>query len=141
MNSRLDELQAAVLRVRLSRLPSLTARRRALARLYRQSLGTSVPLVTERDPGHVYHLFPVLSPQRDALQNYLDANGIETLIHYPVPLSDQPALTAGRSVDCPVAARAAGELLSLPLHPRLSDTDAYRIAESVNAFQKGRALA
>ncbi len=90
VNTRLDELQAAVLRARLPLLPQWTERRRALARAYRSALAEHLP-VPERDRGHVYHLFPVRSGRRDALQAHLRAAGIETLIHYPVPLPDQPA--------------------------------------------------
>src|SRR5262245_31818903 len=67
VNSRLDEMQAAVLSARLQRLPQWTARRRELAAIYRQALPASVKTITERDPGHVYHLFPVRVPQRDVL--------------------------------------------------------------------------
>ncbi|MBI4265531.1 MAG: DegT/DnrJ/EryC1/StrS family aminotransferase [Acidobacteria bacterium] len=141
INSRLDEIQAAVLRERLSRLPRLTARRRELAAFYRRHLTDAVIPVRECDPGHVYHLFPVRSARRDALQAHLRTAGIETLIHYPVALPGQQAFAAFAPADCPVAARAARELLSLPLHPRLADADAARVADAVGAFWKGRVLA
>ena len=83
VNSRLDELQAAVLRVRLQGLAEATAVRRDLARTYRQRLGPGVAPIVERDPGHVYHLFPVRSPERDTLMAFLGERGIETLVHYP----------------------------------------------------------
>lgn len=137
VNSRLDELQAAVLRARLPQLAAWTERRRALARRYRRLLPASLDLVEHREAGHVYHLFPVRSPQRDALQAALAAAGIETLIHYPVSLPEQPAFAAAAPASCPVAADAARTLLSLPLHPRLSDADADRVIEAVGAFQKG----
>jgi dTDP-4-amino-4,6-dideoxygalactose transaminase len=93
----------------------------------------------------VYHLFVVRAHERDALQAHLAASGIETLIHYPIPLSRQPAFTqlAGRNVatppaaapaGCPAAERAADEILSLPLHPRLADTDVERICAAVELF-------
>jgi dTDP-4-amino-4,6-dideoxygalactose transaminase len=94
-----------------------------------------------RDSGHVYHLFVVRSSERDALQAHLRASGVETLIHYPVPLPRQPAFAQVKRDDCPVAARAAQEILSLPLHPRLTDTDVERVSSAVEAFQKGRILA
>ena len=139
INSRLDEMQAAILRARLPRLGAATARRRALAARYRARLAT-LATIRERDPGHVYHLFPVLAPERDALQAHLKAAGIETLIHYPVPLHRQPAF-AYAGDGCPVAERAAGELLSLPLHPRLADADVDRVTDAIDLFMKGNVLA
>jgi dTDP-4-amino-4,6-dideoxygalactose transaminase len=131
VNSRLDEMQAAILRARLERLPAWTTRRRALAARYRAGLvpivaaaaaaGRTLIVPAEQDAGHVYHLFPVLSSERDALQARLDAEGIEALIHYPVPIPRQPALASEEPADCPVAARICHELLSLPLHPDMTD--------------------
>lgn len=141
VNSRLDDLQAAVLRARLPRLPQWTMRRRALAARYRQLLPPSLRTVAERDAGHVYHLFPVLTGERSAMQAHLSAAGIETMIHYPIALTDQPAFAALASHECPVAAAAASELLSLPLSPRLTDADVTRVADAVAAFVKGHRLA
>jgi dTDP-4-amino-4,6-dideoxygalactose transaminase len=123
VNSRLDEMQAAVLRARLPFLEGWTARRRQLAAAYREALAgiTTISVPPEADPGHVYHLFPVLSPARDALQAHLKANGIETLIHYPVPIPRQPALASEAPADCPVAAGVCEQILSLPLYPRLDE--------------------
>jgi dTDP-4-amino-4,6-dideoxygalactose transaminase len=137
VNSRLDEIQAAVLRARLPRLAQLTARRRELAAHYRRLLPPAIPAVAERDAGHVYHLFPIRPANRTALQAALAAAGIETLIHYPVALADQPAFAAARRNECPVASRAVQELLSLPLHPRLLDADVEYVANAVVEFQKG----
>ena len=136
INSRLDDLQAAVLRARLPRLQGWTQRRRALAARYRTRLaGAPVELLPERDPGHVYHLFVVTTGDRDALQAHLAARGIETLIHYPVPIPRQPALLGQRPDDCPVAARMCGRILSLPLHPALRDDEVDEIAAAVHAFR------
>jgi dTDP-4-amino-4,6-dideoxygalactose transaminase len=140
VNSRLDELQAAVLRARLPRLRHWTARRRALAALYRSALPAAMP-IAERDAGHVYHLFAVRSANRDVLQAHLTHEGIETLIHYPLPLPRQRVFASDASADVPVADRAAREILSLPLHPRLSEEDVRRVASAVAAFEKGRAFA
>jgi dTDP-3-amino-3,4,6-trideoxy-alpha-D-glucose transaminase len=136
VNSRLDELQAAVLRVRLARLDQATAARRELAAVYRRRLGSGVTAIAERDSGHVYHLFPVRSARRDALMSFLAEHGIETLVHYPVPLSSQPAFARYDPQACPVAGTAAAELLSLPLNPRLSKEDVTRVAETVNQFSE-----
>jgi dTDP-4-amino-4,6-dideoxygalactose transaminase len=124
INSRLDEMQAAILRARLPRVRGWTERRRALAARYRSRLaGSPVELLAERDHGHVYHLFVVTTDEREALQAHLAARGIETLIHYPVPLPRQPALAPQNPADCPVAARLCGRILSLPLHPALRDDE------------------
>ena len=140
-NSRLDELQAAVLRARLPLLSGWTSRRRSLAAAYRRGVSETVHPPREHDAGHVYHLFVVRSADRDALQAHLRASGIETLIHYPVPLPSQPAFAGIARGECPVAARVAGEILSLPLHARLTDADVARVSAVIGAFQKGRILA
>jgi dTDP-4-amino-4,6-dideoxygalactose transaminase len=135
VNSRLDEMQAAVLRARLPFLEGWTTRRRQLGRKYRDALAdvTTVTVPPESDAGHVYHLFPVLSPARDALQAHLRSNGIETLIHYPVPIPRQPALASEAPADCPIAARVCGEVLSLPLYPQLDERAIGAIAGALAA--------
>ena len=96
VNSRLDEMQAAILRARLPLLPDWTSRRRELASQYRSRLTRQRTVVVPplADGGHVYHLFPVRSSARDIVQSTLRAAGIETLIHYPVPIPRQPALAS-----------------------------------------------
>jgi dTDP-4-amino-4,6-dideoxygalactose transaminase len=132
-NSRLDELQAAILRARLPFLHSWTERRRAIAASYRRHLtGCGFHVPAEFDHGHVYHLFPVLSAHRRALQQHLAAAGVETLIHYPVPIPRQPALAPTHPHVCAVADRVCDEVLSLPLYPSLSD-DALNIVCSAAA--------
>jgi dTDP-3-amino-3,4,6-trideoxy-alpha-D-glucose transaminase len=141
VNSRLDELQAAVLRARLPFLRAWTTRRRELAAQYRRQLSESVTTIRERDAGHVYHLFPVRLRERNELSAHLAQAGIGTLIHYPVPLSDQQAFSAYEPEPCPIASAAAGELLSLPLQPRLTDADVARVTHCVNTFTKGQSPA
>jgi dTDP-3-amino-3,4,6-trideoxy-alpha-D-glucose transaminase len=132
VNSRLDDLQAAVLRARLPWLRRWTDRRRALAARYRAALaGSSVRVPVEQDSGHVYHLFVVRSQARADLQAHLASHGVETLIHYPLPIPRQPALAAAKPADCPLAARACDEVLSLPLHPALSDDDVDLVAATL----------
>jgi dTDP-4-amino-4,6-dideoxygalactose transaminase len=135
VNSRLDEMQAAILRARLAFLGDWTARRRALAGQYREAL-TASPLAVpiEGDAGHVYHLFVVRSAERDRLQSHLASCGVETLIHYPVPIPRQPALAAEGPADCPTAARICREILSLPLYPGMADQDVQMVARAVCAF-------
>ena len=121
VNSRLDEMQAAILRARLPLLGGWTTRRRELAAEYRSRLSRQRAVVVppQLDEGHVYHLFPVRSVARDAVQSCLRSAGIETLIHYPVPIPRQPALAPDQPADCPIANRVCSEILSLPLYPSL----------------------
>jgi dTDP-4-amino-4,6-dideoxygalactose transaminase len=139
INSRLDEMQAAILRARLGWLPRWTAERRALAAEYRRLLeGAPIVVPTERDAGHVYHLFPILSADRAALQAHLRSRGIETLIHYPVPIPRQPALAPERPDPCPIADRVCHDVLSLPLYPGVAREAIDSIAAAVHAFQSDR---
>jgi dTDP-3-amino-3,4,6-trideoxy-alpha-D-glucose transaminase len=135
LNSRLDELQAAVLRVGLRHLDAWTARRRALAGIYlRELLGARVRLPKEQAYATaVYHLFVISHPKRDELMARLKERGIETLIHYPIPLHLQPAFAhlGGRPGHFPVAEAAARSILSLPLHPGMTDEQARRVAAAV----------
>ena len=137
INSRLDEIQAAVLRVGLAHLAEWTERRRGLAALYRrglEGLGLTLP-VEEPYARAVWHLFVVRHPRRDALAEGLKARGVGTLIHYPIPLHLQPALAdgGGQPGDFPVAERAAREILSLPLYPGLTDAQAEAVVAATRA--------
>jgi dTDP-4-amino-4,6-dideoxygalactose transaminase len=121
VNSRLDEMQAAILRARLPLLHERTRQRRALAGEYRTRLENGpVKVPMEMETGHVYHLFPIRAPRRAALQARLRTAGIETLVHYPVAIPQQPAFASTTPADCPHAIRAAAEVLSLPLYPGLT---------------------
>jgi dTDP-4-amino-4,6-dideoxygalactose transaminase len=135
VNSRLDELQAALLRVGLRYLAEWTERRRALAAFYRRELeGSGVePLGEQPYARAVFHLFVVRHPRRDALMAALRERGIGTLIHYPIPLHLQPAFASlgGRPAELPVAERATAEILSLPLFPELTDAQARAVVEAV----------
>jgi dTDP-3-amino-3,4,6-trideoxy-alpha-D-glucose transaminase len=136
-NSRLDELQAAILRARLPFLESWTERRRTIARRYTAGLAAPGLTVPPRfDEGHVYHLFPVLAHERGALQAHLAAQGVGTLIHYPVPIPRQPALASTNPRQCPVADRVCGEVLSLPMYPALADDQVDQVIAAVGTFQQ-----
>jgi dTDP-4-amino-4,6-dideoxygalactose transaminase len=140
VNSRLDEMQAAILRARLPFLARWTDRRRALARAYRSALeGSGIRPVPEADAGHVYHLFAVRSSERAALQAHLREQGIETLIHYPIPIPRQAAMAASDPVQCPTADRVCAEILSLPLYPGLPDEAVARVAGAIRSFS-GRTM-
>ena len=134
-NSRLDEMQAAILRARLPFLAAWTARRRAIAAGYRRGLATSALAVPrEFDVGHVYHLFPVLTARRDAFQQHMRDSGIETLIHYPVPIPRQPALGATSPAMCAVADRVCAQVVSLPMYPGLSESAVSAVTAAAATF-------
>lgn len=135
-NSRLDEMQAAILRARLTFLPRWTDRRRATAAKYRTALAASALHVPrELDTGHVYHLFPVLTEHRDAFQAHMRERGVETLIHYPVPIPRQPALESTSPAMCPVADRVCSQVVSLPVYPGLSDAAVSAVAGAAAGFK------
>lgn len=140
VNTRLDEMQAAILRERLVRLPEWTARRRVLGARYRAALAgiptTTITVPPELDAGHVYHLFPVLSPAREALREHLHAHGVETLIHFPIPIPRQRAFASEQPTPCPIADRVCGEVFSLPLYPSLPDAAVDRVAETIARFAR-----
>jgi dTDP-4-amino-4,6-dideoxygalactose transaminase len=88
----------------------------------------------EFDAGHVYHLFVVRTAQREAFRAHMLAHGVQTLVHYPKALTEQPALQSEAPADCPEAVRAAREVCSLPLYPSLSMDDADLVADAVMSF-------
>jgi len=136
VNSRLDEMQAAILRARLAYLPAWTAKRRAIAARYRTALGAGAKVILPRefDAGHVYHLFPVLTAERERFQAHMKNSGIETLIHYPVAITHQPALASCSPAVCPIADRVCSQVVSLPMYPGLSDAAAAAVAEAASTF-------
>jgi dTDP-4-amino-4,6-dideoxygalactose transaminase len=143
LNRRLDTLQAAVLRVKLPRLDGWNTRRQQLADAYRDRLA-DLPLgLPPAEPAgrHVYHLFVVETPERDALRASLAAARIETGIHYPIPLHRQPALQRlGYRVGAfPSAERLAARSLSLPMYPELPIQDLDRVARAIRQFFTARA--
>jgi dTDP-4-amino-4,6-dideoxygalactose transaminase len=136
VNSRLDELQAAFLRARLTRLEADVARRRALAAAYRAALSgvSSLSLPDEANWAQAaHHLFVVRTPRRDALQAALSAAGVETLIHYPIPCHLQPAFAdLGFSKgDFPLAEQLADEVLSLPFWPGMGAGEVAAVADAI----------
>ena len=132
-NSRLDEMQAAILRARLPHLRRWTERRRQIAAAYRAGIASpDLLLPPQFDEGHVYHLFPIIARHRDTLQARMAAAGVETLIHYPVPIPRQPALADTHPHQCPVADRICGEVLSLPVYPALTDAHVAQVVAAAN---------
>lgn len=136
LNSRLDEMQAAILRVKLKHLDGWNAARRERAALYTELLRAVTPPREQSYGRPVYHLYVVQTPRRDELARHLQARGIGTAIHYPIPIHLQPAYANLRdnSGDLPVAERLAREILSLPIYPELSLEDVRTVAQAVNEF-------
>jgi dTDP-4-amino-4,6-dideoxygalactose transaminase len=140
LNSRLDEIHAAMLAVRLQSLQEYTERRQVIAERYRS--GFSNPRIKQladpEEPGaHVYHLFVVRCDKRDALQAHLHENEIQSLIHYPIPIQSQkPCLGIDRDpAGLTASVHHAATCLSIPCHPQMTDTDVDSVINAVNAFQ------
>ena len=137
VNSRMDELQAAVLRVQLRYLDAPNARRRELARNYREALG-DIPIglpETQVHSDHVFHLFVIQFDERDALMAHLGSEGIQTAIHYPTPVHMQPAYQGRLRIgSMSTTNRLTTRILSLPLHPQLSDDDIGLVADAIRGF-------
>ena len=141
-NARLDEIQAAILRIKLRRLPAWNKRRVEIAHRYNAALAGSGVIVPEIPEGgrHVFHLYVVRVPdgRRDALKAFLGERGIGTGVHYPVPihLQEAAAFLGYRKGDLPVTERLAGEILSLPMFAELTDAQVDTIAAAVTEFMR-----
>ena len=137
LNSRLDELQAALLRVRLPWLEAWTNRRSQIAARYRQCIDHPLlqPLAEPNDPAsHVHHLYVLRTPQRQSVQAQLAERGVMTLVHYPLPSTQQKALSDHRIAPggIPHALEHCRTCFSLPIHPLLSDDEASRVINACN---------
>jgi dTDP-4-amino-4,6-dideoxygalactose transaminase len=143
-NYRMDTLQAAILRIKLQHLEAWTAQRRTIAKWYRELLGDleGICLPAETNGAwHVYHLFVILTPQREKLRSYLSEKGIGTGIHYPIPLHLQPAYQdlGLKEGSFPVAERIARECLSLPMYPELTREQVEYVCREIKSFFSKRA--
>lgn len=139
MNSRLDEMQAAILAARLDWLEAFTARRREIAARYREHIDNPhIQLLAAPDAPeqHVYHLFVVTTDARERLMAHLEDAGVQTLIHYPVPVHEQPPCIglARDPAGLPEAERFASTCVSLPCHPQMSDDDIERVILAIASF-------
>jgi len=140
-NSRLDELQAAILRVKLKYLDEENARRREIARIYDDRLAPTSLRLPERPVGveSVYHQYVARCDERDGLREHLREQGVGTLIHYPVPVHLQPAYRNRVQVHrgaLPATEQAARQVLSLPMHAQLSDAQVERVCEAINRWSR-----
>ncbi|MDY7587386.1 DegT/DnrJ/EryC1/StrS family aminotransferase [Vibrio cholerae] len=136
VNSRLDEIQAAMMRVKLPYLERETARRQSIAQSYRTRIIN--PLVklpsVENESAHVWHLFVVRSDVREQLQQWLSEQGIQTLIHYPIPPHKQKAYPEFQDYRLPLTEQIHQQVLSLPMDPTMSDEAVTRVIDAVNGF-------
>jgi dTDP-4-amino-4,6-dideoxygalactose transaminase len=136
-NSRLDELQAAFLRVKLSRLDEWNSRRRQIADYYQQNLDSYTGLLLPHAADYcesVWHLFVVCHPQRDTLQQHLMDAGVHTMIHYPIPPHKQQAYSALTNKSFPVTEHIHRECLSLPIGPGMTMEEVRTVVKSCNEF-------
>ncbi len=142
-NSRLDDIQAAILRLKLRHLESWNDKRRAFAAEYSKALtGLPITLPSELpDRRHVFHLYSIQSDCRDDLKTFLQEEGISTGLHYPIALPLLPALKASghRENDFPHSEQLAPRTLSLPLYPFMTNQDVHYVADAVKRFYKNRA--
>lgn len=140
-NSRMDELQAAFLRVKLRHLDAWNARRSTLAQIYISQLSAlSSELILPTVPAWadpVWHLFVIRHPQRDALQQHLTEQGIQTIIHYPIPPHLSGAYASFHAAPLPIAARLANEVLSLPIGPHMADSDVSSVVAALSSMVAG----
>lgn len=137
VNSRLDSLQAAMLRVKLRHLDEENALRRTLAHTYLGAITNPAVELPLRADGHVWHQFVVRTAHRDQFRNYLLAHGVETGVHYPVALHRQPCYAEEcTGLSLPVAERLAAQVVSLPISRCTSPEDALKISEIINSFSE-----
>ena len=140
-NSRLDEIQAAMLSVKLSRLEEDIRQRRKIANIYSKNIANSainLPVSADIDieslETHVWHLYVVATAQREALQSHLTEFGVQTLIHYPIPPHKQPAYAAWNHRSYPLTEKIHREVLSLPIGPTMTEVTAQLVVDACNRF-------
>ena len=135
-NSRLDELQAALLDVKLRHLDDDNLHRQRVAAYYYGHIKNPLVRLPRRidDTHNVYHIFPILCPERDRLQQHLREQGVETLIHYPIPPHLQQCYNDWHSLQLPITEKIHQQELSLPISPVLTDDEARQVVEAVNSF-------
>ncbi|WP_216940618.1 DegT/DnrJ/EryC1/StrS aminotransferase family protein [Acinetobacter sp. BY419] len=141
VNSRLDEIQAAILNLKLQFLDQETQHRRQIADLYLKEIqnpAITLPLQninTTTDMQHVWHLFVIRTRYREELQQYLAEHGVQTLIHYPIPPHKQQAYKEWNDLSLPISEQIHAEVLSLPIGPTLSVDEAKQVVQLCNGFQ------
>ncbi|WP_283392552.1 DegT/DnrJ/EryC1/StrS family aminotransferase [Photobacterium phosphoreum] len=138
INSRLDEIQAAMLRVKLGYLAQETERRQEIANRYRNEIINSLIQLPQwkKDEHHVFHLFVIQTKSRDKLQHYLMENNIQTVIHYPIPPHKQPAYAQWNSLSLPLTEKIHQQVLSLPIDPTMTNSDISNVINAINEYGK-----
>lgn len=136
-NSRLDEIQAAVLGIKLKHLNEDNALRQKIANYYYENINNPFVTLPKRldDSNNVYHIFPILSTKRDELQNYLEDNDIHTIIHYPIPPHKQECYKEWNNMSLPIAEKIANEELSLPISPVHTMEEIDEVVNMINKFK------
>ena len=136
LNSRMDEIQAAFLNVKLNYLDNETILRQEIAKYYIDNINNDkINLPNGGQTGeHVWHLFVIRTTNRDQLQTYLQENGIQTLIHYPIPLYKQECYSDMLDISLPITEKIHAEVLSLPISPVMSEEEVKRVVEVLNKF-------
>ncbi|MFC6098070.1 DegT/DnrJ/EryC1/StrS family aminotransferase [Flavobacterium qiangtangense] len=137
LNSRLDEIQAAVLDVKLKYIDAENSRRQAIAERYTTEINTSdivLPQLPSERNEHVWHLFVIRTKDRERLQHFLSENGVQTLIHYPIPPHKQEAYKEMNSLSFPITEQIHEEVLSLPISPVMSDEEVSKVIETMNDY-------
>lgn len=135
-NSRIDEVQAAVLNVKLPYLDGENQRRKQIAKTYYDNINNpQITLTEDKDRDNVYHIFPIFCPTRNRLQQYLRQNGIGTMIHYPIPPHQQQAYKEWNDRHYPITELIHQQELSLPCNPTMTDEEVYQVVEHINKYQ------
>lgn len=137
LNSRMDEIQAAILDYKLQFLDEFVSKRRELANLYRKYLQdcAEITLPQEKSPEeHAYHLFVIEAEQRDALAEFLGSHDVQTLIHYPTPIHRQPAFKDFSDVSVPNTEKSVERILSLPIHQYMTHDEVKEVCEKIISF-------
>lgn len=137
LNSRLDEIQAAVLNVKLKYLDKDNMRRQEISKYYRENIKNHLIILpqTYDEKAHVWHIFAVRTPERDRFQKYLDKNEIQTIIHYPKPPHKQKAYSEWNNQNYPITEKIHSEILSLPISPVMTDSEVEKVVEVVNDYK------
>lgn len=134
LNSRIDEIQAAILDAKLYGLDAANQRRKEIAAIYNNKVKNATVVIPQCNRDSVYHIFPILCERRDELRCYLLNNGIETEIHYPIPPHKQQCYPERNSLSFPITEKIHAQEISIPCNPVMTDEEANRVAALLNAF-------
>ena len=137
INSRMDEIQAAILDIKLPYLDKDNSRRREIAQNYRENIKNPLIILpkTYSEASHVWHVFAVRTNNRDKFQKYLNENGVQTIIHYPTPPHKQPAYKEWNNISYPISEKIHQEIISLPISPVMTDNEVKELIQIVNAYE------